>query len=446
MKKNIDYPREVTIKILYEINHEGAYINIALHQFLENKKLSELDKSFVHQLVYGTIKNINYIDWMIAKYSKIKLKKISPWIKEILRIAIFQIFFLQRVPDFAAVDESVQLSKKYSRGKSEKFVNAVLRNVLRDKESIEKQCFNSNELLTIKYSCPQWLVQYLMGQYSYEKVRLFLEKSMETAPVTIRLNTLKCTKEQLKSRLHQEGIQYQDGKLCSEALRISDFSDITGYSAYQEGLFTIQDEAAIMVVDILHPEPGDNILDMCSAPGGKTTHIGEKLKGQPGLVSRDIYDHKIKLIQNNCDRLGLFSIQMEMKNGLVFYEEDKEKYDKILLDAPCSGLGILRRKPDIKIKLKKDHIEDMIKIQKKLIKNAYAYLKTNGILVYSTCTINMKENEEIIEYLLSQYPQAKVIPPAMDDKNLIYKDKYIQTFPDTGGADGFFICKIQKWS
>lgn len=444
MVKKTDYPREIAIKILYKINHEGAYSNIALHDFLNNNRLDSKDKAFVHQLVYGVVKNVSYLDWIISKYSKIKIKKISPWIKEILRLAIYQIFFLHRVPDFAAVDESVQLSKKYSKGKSHGFVNGVLRNIIRDKDKIINYNFSNNQVLMLLYSFPQWLTSYLLEQYSYEEVKNFFENSMESAPVSIRVNTLKTTKDQLRLRLNKEGIKSSECYLYPEALILEEYDNITLYESFKEGLFMVQDEAAMLTVDILDPKPQEKILDMCSAPGGKTTHIGERLKGQKGLISRDIYDHKINLIQSNCSRLGLNNIIIEKKDGMIFYEEDRERFNRILLDAPCSGLGIIRRKPDIKLKLKYDDIQDIIKTQKKLIENAFLYLKNNGILVYSTCTINKYENEDVVSFLINKYPNAEIIPPDKKFKSIMYKDKYIQTIPDTGKCDGFFICKIKK--
>lgn len=439
----IDFPREIAIKALYEINHKEAYINITISQLLKDDRLSQQDKSFIHQLVYGVIKNRGYIDWIISKYSNIKIKKISPIIKEILRIGIFQLFFLDRVPEFAAINESVQLSKKYSKGKLDRYTNAVLRNVLRDKEKIQSITFDNRDKLIISYSTPEWLVDYLLKQYTFEEVEDYIYKSLEIAPLSVRVNTNKNTKEELEKSLNDEVIAYRQGNIYYDALILSGINDITNSTAYRRGQFIIQDEAAMIAVDILDPKPGDLVLDMCSAPGGKTTHIGERLQNKSGLISRDIYDHKIKLIHDNCNRLGLTNINIQKKNGLDFSQDEMDKYDKILLDAPCSGLGIIRRKPDIKYKLQLEDISNIIKIQKELIENAYKYLKKGGYLVYCTCTINKKENQEIIDYLFNGYPRAKLVPIPKKYADIASKD-FIQTFPDTGKFDGFFICKIQK--
>lgn len=444
MGYKIDYPRELAVKTLYEINHNKAFVNIALKKSLKDPKLSSIDKPFVNTLVYGVIKHMSYCDWVISNYSKIKLKKIAPMLLEILRIGVYQVFFLDKVPHFAAVNESVNLSKKYSKGKSDKFVNGVLRSILRNKEEILQHRFEGDEKLTIQYSAPIWLVNMLKEQYPIEVVENFFEESMKNAPITARVNSLKTTKEELKKSLATEGIGVEDGKLRDYSIIINQFSDISKNPSYQEGLFIIQDEAAMMTVDLLDPKPGEKILDMCSAPGGKTTHIGEMIKDTHGLTARDIYDHKLKLIDENCKRLGLKNVQLELKDGLKFYPEDEEKYDKILLDAPCSGLGILRRKPDIKWNLSEEGIKAIIQIQKSLIKNAFDYLKPGGILVYSTCTINRQENEEVVHDLIENNKSASLLSLKGIDESILLNKHFVQTFPKEGQWDGFFMSKIQK--
>ncbi|WP_303860079.1 16S rRNA (cytosine(967)-C(5))-methyltransferase RsmB [Alkalibaculum bacchi] len=444
MGYKVDYPRELAVKTLYEINHNKAFVNIALKKSLKDSKLSSIDKPFVNTLVYGVIKHRSYCDWVISNYSKIKLKKIAPMLLEILRIGVYQVFFLDKVPHFAAVNESVNLSKKYSKGKSDKFVNGVLRSILRNKEEILQHHFEGDEKMTIKYSAPIWLVNMLKEQYPMEVVENFFEESMKNAPITARVNRLKTTKEELKESLAIEGIGVEDGKLRDYSIIINQFSDISKNPSYQEGLFIIQDEAAMMTVDLLDPKHGEEILDMCSAPGGKTTHIGEMIKDTPGLTARDIYDHKLKLIDENCKRLGLKNVRLELKDGLKFYPEDEEKYDKILLDAPCSGLGILRRKPDIKWNLSEEDIKAIIQIQKSLIKNAFDYLKPGGILVYSTCTINRRENEEVVNGLIDNNQSASLLSLKGIDETILLNEHFVQTFPKEDQWDGFFMSKIQK--
>ncbi len=444
MGYKVDYPRELAVKTLYEINHDKAFVNIALRKSLKDSKLSSIDKPFVNTLVYGVIKHRSYCDWVISSYSKIKLKKIAPMLLEILRIGVYQIFFLDKVPEFAAVNESVNLSKKYSKGRSDKFVNGILRSILRNKEEIRRHSFKGDEKLTIQYSAPIWLVNILKEQYPIEIVENFFEESMKNAPITARVNRLKTTKEELKKSLIKEKIHVEDGKLRDYSITINHFSDISKSPSYKEGLLIIQDEAAMLTVDLLDPKPGEKVLDMCSAPGGKTTHIGEMLKDTPGLTARDIYDHKLKLIDDNCKRLGLKNVQLELKDGLEFYPKDKEKYDKILLDAPCSGLGILRRKPDIKWNLSEEDVKAVIGIQKKLIQNAFNYLKSGGILVYSTCTINRQENEEVVNDLLDNNENASLLSLKDIDGNILLNECFVQTFPKEGKWDGFFMAKIQK--
>lgn len=444
MAYKIDYPREVAVKTLYEINHKKAFVNIVLKRSLKDPKLSLIDKPFVNTLVYGVIKHMNYCDWIISNHSKIKLKKIAPMLLEVLRIGVYQVFFLDKVPDFAAVNESVNLSKKYSKGRSDKFVNGVLRSILRNKEEILQHPFKGDEKLTIQYSIPTWIVNMLKEQYPIELVENFFEESLKNAPISARVNRLKTSKEELKKSLALEGIHVEDGKLRDYSIIIDRFSDISKNPSYQEGLFMIQDEAAMMTVDLLDPKAEEKILDMCSAPGGKTTHIGEMIQDTPGLTARDIYDHKLTLIEENCERLGLKNVQLELKDGLKFYPEDQEKYDKILLDAPCSGLGILRRKPDIKWNLKEEDVTAIVEIQKSLFKNAFSYLKRGGILVYSTCTINKRENEEVVYDFIKNNQNATLLTVEDIDERILLNKHFIQTFPQEGQCDGFFMAKIQK--
>lgn len=439
--------REIALKALYKIEKEDAYSNIALNQVLkENKNIDERDVGLISELVYGTITWKLTLDEIIKKYSNIKLKKISIWILNILRMGIYQIIFLDKIPKSAAVNESVNLAKRYGHKSSSNFVNAILRKVsVNDYKELE-EIKDDKERISKTTSMPMWIIEELLKQKNLKEVEEICKNSNLKPNTTIRINKLKTNKKDFEERLKERKIEYLEGSL-EDFFVLKKVKNIENIDLFKEGFFTVQDEGAGLIVDVLAPREDEYILDACSSPGGKTTYIAEKMKNEGKIEAWDIHEHRVKLVQNVAKRLGINIIQAKTQDATEFNQDLVEKFDKILLDVPCLGLGVIKRKPDIKWKRKKEDIEEITKIQKAILNNCSKYLKKNGELVYSTCSILKEENEDIIEGFLKENLDFEICKE--NEKNyeniVIFgeQDKYINIYPSNEN-DGFFICKLRK--
>lgn len=443
----INKAREIALKALYKIEKEDAYSNITLNQVLkENKNIDERDVGLISELVYGTITWKLTLDEIIKKYSNIKLKKISVWILNILRMGIYQIIFLDKIPKSAAVNESVNLAKRYGHKSSSNFVNAILRKVsVNDYKELE-EIKDDKERISKTTSMPMWIIEELLKQKDIKEVEEICKNSNLKPNTTIRINKLKTNKKELEEKLGKRKIKYLEGSL-EDFFVLKKVKNIENIDLFKEGFFTVQDEGAGLIVDVLAPKEDECILDACSSPGGKTTYIAEKMKNKGKIEAWDIHEHRVKLVQNAAKRLGINIIQAKTQDATEFNQDLVGKFDKILLDVPCLGLGVIKRKPDIKWKRKKEDIEEITKIQKAILDNCSKYLKKNGELVYSTCSILKEENEDIIERFLKENLDFKICKE--NEKNyeniVIFgeKDKYINIYPSNEN-DGFFICKLRK--
>lgn len=414
--------RESALKALYEIEFNGAYSNAVVKKILSKNNMSKQDKALFTTLVYGITDKKLTLDYYINNFSKIKLKKISKYIIIILRMGIYQMIFMDKIPKSAAVNESVKLAKRYGHGSSAGFVNGVLRSILRGDIEYPK---NQDEFLSVKYSFPLWLCRHWINEFGFEFTKSMMKAFEKNKQITLRANTLKITAEELSKALEQEGIS---SKICGGSV-IADGFGIEKSELYQNGFFTPQDTAAMQAAIILNPQCGETIIDMCAAPGGKTTHIGELMKNNGAIIAFDKFEHKIELIRKNAKRLGIDIIKAEVSDSSEYCSEFKNTADRVLCDVPCSGLGIIGRKPEIKW----NHVEtsNLKLIQSKILENGAKYLKPGGTIVYSTCTVEKSENNEITESFLS--------------KNKDFKKMYEKTFyPHIDGTDGFYICKMMK--
>ncbi len=415
--------REAALKALYEIEYNGAYSNMAVKNTLKNSDMSERDKALFTALVYGVSDKKITLDYYISKFSKIKLKKISKYILLILRMGVFQLVFTDKIPQSAAVNESVKLAKRYGHGASAGFVNGVLRSVSKCSEIEYPK--EKDEYLSVKYSFPLWLCRKWTEEFGFEFTENMMRSFGESKPITLRANTLKTTNEELVKMLSDLGInaEIKDGAV------VTDGFDIEKNTLYKEGYFTPQDTAAMKTAEILAPKPGDTVIDMCAAPGGKTTHIAEIMKNSGRILAFDIYNHKTELVKKNAERLGIDIIKTDVRDAAEFDKSLSGIADCILCDVPCSGLGIIGRKPDIK--QNEDRSPELCKIQAKILENACIYLKEGGVIVYSTCTVEKAENEGITGAFLEKHGN--------------FEKLYEKTFyPHTDGTDGFYICKMRK--
>lgn len=444
----IDKAREMALKVLYRIDKERAYSNIALDEELKKNRnnLNEKDIGLISEIVYGTTTWKLTLDEIIKKYSNIKLKKISTWILNILRIGIYQIIFLDKIPKSAAVNESVNLAKRYGHKSSSNFVNAILRKV--EKKDFDEffEIKDDIERISKTTSMPTWIIEELLQENSIDKVSEICQNSNKRPKVCIRVNKLNTTKEEVKKKLEGKGINARYG-LINDFLILDKAKNIENMEEFKKGDFTIQDEAAGLIPLILNPKEGEKILDACSSPGGKTTYMAEIMNNKGNIEAWDIHEHRVKLVQETSKRLGINIINAKVNDATIYKEEYKEYFDKILLDVPCLGMGVLKRKPDIKWQRKKPDIEEITKIQMKILETCSKYLKSGGELVYSTCSIFNEENRQIIEKFIKKNKEFEIVKIKEIEQEFFNKyiinSKYISVYQNEK-TDGFFICKIAK--
>ena len=441
----MDKVRETALKILYKIDKENAYSNIVLDDVINKNrsKLNERDIGLISEIIYGTTTWKLTIDEIIKKYSKIKLKKYSKWVLNIIRMGIYQIVFLDKIPKSAAVNESVNLCKKYG-AKSSGLVNAILRKVERDDYLEFEKIENSAEKISKMYSMPEWIVKRLIKENGILKAEDICKNSNIKPKLSIRVNKIKNTSKELIKRLKEKNIIVNNGDL-EDFLIVEKLKNLNDLEEFKQGKFTVQDESAGLTSVILNPQKGDYVLDACSAPGGKTTYIAELMNNNGRILAWDLHEHRTKLIQDNAKRLGIDIITTEVKDATILDKNLIEKFDKILLDVPCMGLGVIKRKPDIKWHRKEEDIKEISNLQYNILDVCSKYLKKGGNLVYSTCSILKEENEEIIEKFLENNTNFEINEYKIDNKynKFIEKNGYIK-INTTDKNDGFFICKIHK--
>lgn len=434
----IDKARELALKILYQIEIEKGYSNLVLDEYIEKnrEKLTVKDISLISELVYGVVTWKLTIDTVIQKYSKTKLNKISDWVLMILRIGVYQILFLDKIPKSAAVNEAVNLCKKYGY-KSTSFVNAILRKVEKQDYEALKQIENRVERFSKVYSMPEWFIKKLLEEQEEKVVEDILKHSNEKPVLTIRINSLKTTKEDLVKELNKQEISCQEANL-SDFLYVNKVKNIAGGELFKEGKFTVQDEGAGEIAFVVAPKPGQMVLDACSAPGGKTTYLAELMKNQGHIIAWDLHEHRTKLVEENAQRLGISIIETQTRDATCMQEEYLEKFDKILLDVPCLGFGVLKRKPDIKWQRKQEDVQEITNLQLAILKTCSKYLKVGGELVYSTCSILKEENEKIVELFLKQdiveESRMQIKWESIFEKNIL----------PAKTTDGFYINKIRR--
>ena len=436
--------RELAFKTLYDIERNKNYSNISINKNFKNVNISDQEKGLATELIYGIIENKYYLNYIIDKLSKIKSKKMSTYVKISLWLGIYQILFLDSIKDHAAVNESVNLIKKYDK-KSSGFVNAILRNVLRQKDSImEIKDKEIKDELSIKYSYNPWIVEKWIKDFGQEFTEDLLDANAEKPNLYIRTNTLKISRDELIGKLAKEGIKCTKVNGIDEAIMVQNLKNIEGNELFKLGYFTIQDISSMLVGKIANPEKDSKVLDICSAPGGKTTHVATIMENTGQVIARDVFDHKLKLIKSTVNRLGLTNVSIENRDALKLDDNSIDKFDYVLADVPCSGLGIIRRKPEIKYKLKKE-IKDLPIIQRKILDNASKYVKVGGNLLYSTCTILDSENIEVINSFLNENNNFELVPIDEVNVDLDNQEKgYLKIYPNIHGMDGFFIAKLKR--
>lgn len=443
--------RELALKVIHAVDVGGAYANIALDEIMDEFRPEGPDRAFLTELSYGTLRRLNTIDWVLTKYIEKPLSQQNPWVRNILRIAVYQIMFLEKIPAAAACNEAVELGKKYSSLQVAGFINGVLRRIVREKENLVFPDIKINPVdhIALKFSHPTWLVKLWLKELGLEETISICKANNQTPATTIRTNLLRITREELLLLLEKEaGIKASPASYAPEAITVQGFKNMKSLPAFKEGYFFVQDEGSMLVAHALRPRPGATVLDVCGAPGGKATHLAELMGDCGRVIVVDIYAHRLALVRENCRRLRLRTVETLQCDGREIGSRFRDAFDYVLVDAPCSGLGVLRHKPDIRWRKEESTISRVATLQKELLKSASACVRPGGVLVYSTCTISNAENLAQIASFLAEntdfVPEdlRPFLKGELDIKRTMQKG-YIQLMPYQG-LDGFFISRMRR--
>lgn len=409
--------------MLLAIDRDGQYSHLVLRDVLDKYQyLSKQERAFLTRLTEGTIERMLTLDYVIDQFSKTKVKKMKPLIRELMRLSVYQIMYMDGVPDAAVCNEAVKLARKRGFSGLSGFVNGVLRSVARGWKDVTFQ----NE--SVRYSVPEWIIDGWNADYGRDVTEKMLEAFMQPAKITVRTNTQKCTPEELKDRLSQEGVTVEAIEGISYAFALSGFDYLAGLGSFQDGWFYVQDISSMTVAHAADPKKGDYIIDVCAAPGGKSSHLAELLDGSGMVEARDLTEYKVGLIEENILRHDLHNMKAVQQDATLFDEASVEKADILICDLPCSGLGVIGRKSDIRYKMTAEKAHDLAALQQEMLDTVWKYVKRGGKLIYSTCTIHKEENEDNVAAFLQKHPQFTLVEQR-------------QIFP-MEGSDGFFVAKM----
>ncbi|AWK51319.1 16S rRNA (cytosine(967)-C(5))-methyltransferase RsmB [Clostridium beijerinckii] len=434
--------RELAVKVLDRVLNEGAYSNIILSKELDECELSDKDKSLLTEIVYGVLRRRKTLDIIISNFVK-DIKLMNKDTLNILRVAIYQMNFLDKIPSYAACNEAVEEAKAISEGDS-KLVNGILRNFTKNPDDIEVPG-NKIDEYAYKFSFEPWMIRLLIKQYG-EPISKKIMSGLNVIPqVSVRVNEIKADYDEAFEELEKLEYEVEEGSVCPEAISIKGGKSIENNPLFNEGKITVQDESAMIIAPLLELEEGMTVIDLCSAPGGKTTHIAEILQNTGKVLAFDLHESKLGLIKENCERLGLTNVEVNTNDATKLNSELIECSDRILLDVPCSGIGIIRKKPEIKWNKTRNDLKNVIPVQRDIMENAWKYLKNGGIMIYSTCTLNKEENEENIDWFISKHKDCtikKIFIGKQD--NLVYNRNGSLTIMPNESMDGFFVAKLEK--
>ena len=431
-------PREKALQIINDVLYKGAFLEESL-EILKKSNIDERDYNFIKEITTGVIRNRTYLDYVIKINSRVKIKRIHKIILSILEMAIYQMYFLDKVPDYSIVDESVNLAKIYGNRGSISFTNGILRSISK-KEAPQVKIEDSIDNLSTFYSHPKFYTEYFYNNYGEEFTKKLLKANNEMPPFTIRVNTLKTSKSDLMSNLKELGFEIEE-TVYDNALNILNPKGIIDTKYFDEGHFYVQDLGSILVASFLNPRENSSLLDLCAAPGGKTTHLAELMNNTGEIMACDKSQGKIKLIQENAKRLGVKNIETRVNDARVLNKDFIDKFDYVLVDAPCSGTGLYRKKPDIKWNKDLEDIKSLAEIQLEILDKAKDYVKDGGELLYSTCSLSKIENEDVVNKFLENNKNFKI--KKLRDREVL------KLFPSTDGSDGFSITLMEKnwlWS
>lgn len=441
--------REIVLDLLLDMEKNNSYTHLLLRTTL--KKYQFIDKksrAFITKLLEGTTENRIRLDYILDQFSKTKMKKCRPLVRNLLRMSVYQICYLDHIPDSAACNEAVRLAKKRGFSSLSGFINGVLRNISRNKEKISFPDKKENPIfaLSIQYSMPEWLIKMWLLEYSYDTVEKMLSSTLKERGTVVRVNEQRTTREDLKEELEKE-MKVEEGVYLSSALVLRQYDYLQKSLAFLEGKFQVQDESSMLVSVIANPKKNDFIIDVCAAPGGKSLHMAELLGETGKVLSRDLTEDKVELIEENIERMGYQNIETEVFDALVLDESLIGKADIVIADLPCSGLGVMAKKNDLKYRITREDIRELSMLQRKILEVVSQYVKPGGTLVYSTCTVTREENIENyrwIEEKLGFYPNDFFLKLPDNLKIDTARGGYLQLLPGIHSCDGFFISSFQK--
>lgn len=441
--------RELVLDILIEVNEKDQYSHLVIRSVLDKYRyLEKKERAFLTRLAEGTIEHQIEMDYMIDSFSKVKVRKMKPLIRNLLRMSVYQLRYMDAIPDSAVCNEAVKLAKKRGFRQLSGFVNGVLRSIVRegDKLLYPDAAIEPKRYLEVKYSVPGWIINRWMKAYGYEQTETILSHFYQESPLTIRTNRTKCTPEELRTKLINEQVtvekigeipaesgEFKDAldRLWDYAYTISDFDHLQGLQTFQDGDFYVQDLSSMLVAEMAAPKKGDYVIDVCAAPGGKSSHIAELMDGTGMVEARDLTEYKTDLIEENIRRHGLSNMKAVCMDATVFDRDSVGKADILICDLPCSGLGVMGKKTDIRYKMTEAKEKELVQLQRQILKTVIPYVKENGTVIYSTCTIDRAENEENAAWIEREFPELSLV--AMK-----------QMLPGEAGNDGFFISKFVR--
>jgi len=439
--------RGLAVKILNRVDRTDAYLDKLLEIEIKNSSLSGADKSLLFEIVHGVTRWQGRIDWILTGFYKGQFSKAIPNVKNALRVALYQILFLDKVPDYAAVNEAVEFVKKLQGQTAADLTNAILRNIIRNKESIRYP--NPDEDIinyySAYYSHPSWLVKRWINRFGKEEAeKLFLANNSKPS-LMIRVNNLVTNIDELKSLLNKVELKFTEGKFLKEFIRINILTNITDWEYFAKGYFSVQDESTGFPIKLLDAKPNLRVLDLCAAPGGKTAFIAHEMQNTGEIIALDKFESRLNILNKNLTRLKVTNVKTIAIDALEF--EDSEGFDRVLVDAPCSGLGTLTKKPDLKWKKDLGDVRKIANIQMDLLKKGASLVKPSGYLVYSTCTIEPEENFEVIKKFLEENPNFELVKnhPSIHP-SVIDENGCIATLPHVHGLDGSFAAKLIRIS
>lgn len=441
--------RELVLGILLEINKEGQHSHLVIRSTLEKYQyLEKQERAFITRVCEGTLEYKLRLDYILDQYSSVPVEKMKPVIREILRSSVYQLLYMDHVPDSAVCDEAVKLARKKGFYNLTGFVNGVLRKVARDYSSIHFPEKNQPvEYLSVLYSMPKWLVEKFLAEYGFEKTEKMLEAYLKEKPTTIRIRQYLVDKEAVLSSLERQNVTVEAAPYVENAYYIKNYDYLPALEAFRMGSIQIQDVSSMLVGEVAAPKEGDYVIDLCAAPGGKTLCIADKLKGTGRVDARDISRTKTDLIRENAIRQNFANVVVTERDATQLDSDSFEKADILIADVPCSGLGVIGKKTDIKYNITQTGIAELVHLQRKILEQASTYVKPGGTFIYSTCTINKEENIENVRWFVENYPYEL---ESIDDylceelRSDTTKEGYLQLLPGVHDCDGFFIARLKR--